>query len=63
MEELRCAMPRLQRDPQAQVMPSLFMVVFFSDYKILPSEAEDVVLLVQCLPGIYEALGLIFSLA
>lgn len=39
MEELRCAMPRLQKEPQAQVMSSFFTVVFTSYHKPLPSGA------------------------
>lgn len=58
MEELQCAMPRVQREPQEQVMPSLSMVAFLSYHKILPFGDEGVVQLVECLPGIHEALGL-----
>lgn len=61
MEELRCAMPRLQKEPQAQVMSSFFTVVFTSYHKPLPSGAEDVVQLAEYLPGVREALGRISS--
>lgn len=61
MEELQCAMPRVQREPQEQVMPSLSMAAFLSYHKILPSGDEGVVQLVECLLGIHEALGLIPS--